>query len=79
MTWQAALCLILLWIWRRIVEPGLPNLNPVEIIEAAKSVKIAADKWAAVGDAFVSWHLPAAIVLGVIIGVAFMLLRGKTS
>ncbi len=59
----------MIWIWRKLIQPELPNLNPVEIIEAAKSIKMAADKWGLVADAINGWHLPVTLAIGFLIGL----------
>ena len=80
--WQQ-LFLLLIWIlWGRDVHPQLPQVpNMPDLVNAAKAVTETAQKWGAVADAFLSWHLPAAFVLGAV--MCFLLVslwqRNKTT
>lgn len=85
MTWQQFVLLLLIWLWRHWMNPDLlpllpklPNVNPVELIDAAKAVAETARKWGQVADAVLSWNMPVAFALGAFAGIIlFSLLRKK--
>lgn len=66
-------------------QAKLPLLSvPAEILEAAKAHKHAmnaiaeaADKWGNLADAVTSWNIPAAFVIGVLIGFALLAIFKK--
>lgn len=57
------------------MHPSIPSIPP-EVIEAARAITGVADKWGHVADAILSWHLPAALVVG---GVVMFVLMGLWS
>ncbi len=81
-TWQFVIVLVL-FIWRNSVHPQLPNITPAEILDAAKNVSSAAAKWGQLADTLngaLSWHLPAVLVIGIVVGVLVVRLwRGNPS
>lgn len=81
MTAALWLRLILFLVWwfflRRMAMPE--NINPVEIINAAKAVNACAVKWGNVADAILSWHALAFIAVGIVVGLVLPLIWGKKS
>jgi hypothetical protein len=69
MSWHTILWLLVtLWRLRMQPNPELPLQVPAELLKAAEALNVAATKWGLVADGLLSWHLPAAFVVGLIVG-----------
>jgi hypothetical protein len=59
--------MIAFWLWKNM-NPQFPNIMPREMIDAAKALTVAADKWGHVADACTGYLLPAIALFIVVVG-----------